>query len=193
MQELQTETRLGALEGAMAAAVRDYKAELTATENKEKGDQRAVNEQEIDLLEDDEIDIIHKQRLVEMKREAQRREEESKKAGHGSYNLVEESKFLDEVPLSLSALKPKPWTIDPKPEPSTRVRSPQPTHPHPRSRSPQPPRCTAKQPHVPRMGTWPSEGVGPVRRTPSHRSVLPHTHSPRSMLRWKHQPAFPLR
>ncbi|KAJ1471700.1 thioredoxin-like protein [Baffinella frigidus] len=100
MQELQTETRLGALEGAMAAAVRDYKAELTAAENKERGDQRAVNQQEIDLLDDEEIDIIHKQRLAEMKREASRREEESKKAGHGSYNLVEEKNFLDEVTTS---------------------------------------------------------------------------------------------
>ena len=51
MQELQTETRHGALKGATAAAVRDYKAELTAMDNKEKGDQRAANQQEIDLLE----------------------------------------------------------------------------------------------------------------------------------------------
>ena len=43
-----------------------------------------------------------------MKREASRREWEGKKAGHGSNNLVDESKFLDEVPLSISALNPKP-------------------------------------------------------------------------------------
>ena len=100
MQDLQTETRLGALEGAMAAAVRDYKAEILAGEEKDAAAQRAANEEEIDLLEDEELDIIHKQRLEEMKREAARRQEESKKEGHGHYSLVEEKKFLDEVTTS---------------------------------------------------------------------------------------------
>ena len=37
MDQLKTEARLGALEGAMAAAVRDYKAEVLAEEEKTKG------------------------------------------------------------------------------------------------------------------------------------------------------------
>jgi len=96
MDSLKTEARLGALEGAMAAAVRDYKAELLADEAKGKAAQRAANEQQMDLLEDEDLDELHAQRIKEMKQEAMRRQEQMRK-GHGSYSEVEEKKFLEEV------------------------------------------------------------------------------------------------
>lgn len=96
MQELKTECRLGALEGAMAAAVRDYKAELLQKEEKEKGKVRAFNETEVDLLEDEDLDQLHAQRIKEMKAEAMRRQEQARK-GHGSYTEVEEKNFLETV------------------------------------------------------------------------------------------------
>lgn len=94
--DLKTEARLGALEGAMAAAVRDYKAELLAEESKTKAKVRAFNETEVDLLEDEDLDVLHAQRIKEMKAEAMRRQEQARK-GHGSYNEVEEKRFLEEV------------------------------------------------------------------------------------------------
>lgn len=100
MEQLKTETRLGCLEGAMAAAVRDYKAELHAKEKSEKGKVTAFNEQEVDLLgeldDEDDIQVIHAQRIREMKAEAMRRQEQARK-GHGSYTEVFEKKFLEEV------------------------------------------------------------------------------------------------
>ena len=57
----------------MAAAVRDYKAELLADEAKGKAAQRAANEQQMDLLEDEDLDELHAQRIKEMKQEAMRR------------------------------------------------------------------------------------------------------------------------
>jgi len=100
MEQLKTETRLGCLEGAMAAAVRDYKKELHAKEKSEKGEVKAFNEQEVDLLgeldDEDDIQVIHAQRIREMKAEAMRRQEQSRK-GHGSYTEVFEKKFLEEV------------------------------------------------------------------------------------------------
>ena len=96
MDQMKTEARLGALEGAMAAAVRDYKAELMAEEAKGKAKVRAFNEQEVDLLEDEDLDVIHAQRIKEMKAEAMRRQEQARR-GHGSYSEVEEKKFLEEV------------------------------------------------------------------------------------------------
>jgi len=103
LQELKTETRIGALEGAMAAAVRDYKAELLANEAKEKNAVRAFNETEVDLLEDEDLDTIHAQRIKEMKAEAQRRQEMQRK-GHGTYQQVEEKKFLEEVTTTKHAV-----------------------------------------------------------------------------------------
>merc|ERR1719409_381750 len=75
MDQMKTEARLRALEGAMAAAVRDYKA---------------------DLMADEDLDVIHAQRIKEMKAEAMRRQEQARK-GHDSYTEVEEKKFLEEV------------------------------------------------------------------------------------------------
>ena len=83
MDQMKTEARLGALEGAMAAAVRDYKAELMAEEAKGKAKVRAFNEQEVDLLEDEDLDVIHAQRIKEMKAEARRHHEQARR-GHGS-------------------------------------------------------------------------------------------------------------
>ena len=96
MDSLKTEARLGALEGAMAAAVRDYKAELHAEEEKNKSKVRAFNETAVDLLEDDDLEELQKQRIKEMKAEAERRQEQARR-GHGSYTEVEEKKFLEEV------------------------------------------------------------------------------------------------
>lgn len=96
MDQLKTEARLGALEGAMAAAVRDYKAEVLAEEEKTKGKVKAFNETEVDLLEDDDLDTLKAQRIKEMKAEAMRLQEKKRK-GHGTYAEVEEKKFLEEV------------------------------------------------------------------------------------------------
>mmetsp|Transcript_30505 Transcript_30505/g.98308 ORF Transcript_30505/g.98308 Transcript_30505/m.98308 type:complete len:247 (-) Transcript_30505:176-916(-) len=94
--ELKQEAQLGALESALHAAVRDYKAELTADEQKAKAKEKAFNEQEVDLLDDDDLDSLHMQRLQELKLEAQRRDEQ-KRLGHGQYRLVAEPEFLKEV------------------------------------------------------------------------------------------------
>merc|ERR1719199_2066756 len=50
----------------------------------------------MDLLEDEDLDELHAQRIKEMKQEAMRRQEQMRK-GHGSYSEVEEKKFLEEV------------------------------------------------------------------------------------------------
>ena len=44
---MKGEARLGALEGAMAAAVRDYKKELLDGEDQVKARQKAINETEV--------------------------------------------------------------------------------------------------------------------------------------------------
>merc|ERR1719183_1249994 len=50
----------------------------------------------MDLLEDEDLDELHAQRIKEMKQEAMRRQEQMRK-GHGTYAEVEEKKFLEEV------------------------------------------------------------------------------------------------
>ena len=101
--KMKTEARLGALEGAMAAAVRDYTKELEAEESKKQAKVRAFNEKAVDLLADDDADDdleeLQKQRIKEMKAEAMRRQEEMRR-GHGSYAEVEEKRFLEEVTMT---------------------------------------------------------------------------------------------
>eukprot|EP00292_Cryptomonas_paramecium_P014296 CAMPEP_0113674436 /NCGR_PEP_ID=MMETSP0038_2-20120614/7414_1 /TAXON_ID=2898 /ORGANISM="Cryptomonas paramecium" /LENGTH=236 /DNA_ID=CAMNT_0000591009 /DNA_START=153 /DNA_END=863 /DNA_ORIENTATION=- /assembly_acc=CAM_ASM_000170 len=99
MQEFKTECQLGALETALAAAVRDYKAEVTASEDAAKAKQAQENAREIDLLEDDELEALQAQRIAEMKAEAMRLLENERK-GHGQYSLVPEQDFLKEVTTS---------------------------------------------------------------------------------------------
>mmetsp|Transcript_30833 Transcript_30833/g.62495 ORF Transcript_30833/g.62495 Transcript_30833/m.62495 type:complete len:247 (-) Transcript_30833:85-825(-) len=107
MQEFKNEVQLGALESALHAAVRDYKAEVTSDESKVKAAQKAELEREVDLLDDDDLDsdlaMIQQQRLREMKAEAQRLQE-AQKAGHGQYRDIEEGDFLQEVTTSALAV-----------------------------------------------------------------------------------------
>jgi hypothetical protein len=46
-EQLKGEAQLGALEGALHAAVRDYKKEMLDSEDQEKARQKAINEQEV--------------------------------------------------------------------------------------------------------------------------------------------------
>ena len=82
-----------------ATAVRDYKAEVKQSEGQTKAQERAENEREVDLVDDEELELLQKQRLKEMKAEAQRLQEASK-AGHGQYHEVPEDYFLKEVTTS---------------------------------------------------------------------------------------------
>jgi len=99
MQEFKNECQIGALESALHAAVRDYKAEVTASEGQTKAQERAENEREVDLLDDEDLEMLQQQRLKEMKAEAARLQEASK-AGHGQYREVPEGEFLKEVTTS---------------------------------------------------------------------------------------------
>ena len=99
MQEFKNECQLGALESAMAAAVRDYKSEVLAEEGTTKQKILAENQREIDLLDDDDLEALQAQRIAEMKAEAMRLLENEKR-GHGQYQLVPEQDFLKEVTTS---------------------------------------------------------------------------------------------
>eukprot|EP00961_Rhodomonas_salina_P254974 3446016-Rhodomonas_salina.3 len=103
MQEFKNEVQLGALETALHAAVRDYKAEVNAEDGKNKAAAKAELEREVDLLDDDDLEMLQQQRLKEMKAEAMRLQEAAK-AGHGQYRDIEEGNFLQEVTTSQLAV-----------------------------------------------------------------------------------------
>ena len=96
---MKTECQIGALESALAAAVRDYKSEVLAEEGTTKQKILEENQREIDLLEDDDLEALQAQRIAEMKAEAMRLLENEKK-GHGQYQIVAEQDFLKEVTTS---------------------------------------------------------------------------------------------
>merc|ERR1719446_828956 len=83
----------------MEAAARDYyKLKLDA--EAEANRRERVGEVDMQHLEDDdELEQLHKERIMQMKAEAEKRQEMSRK-GHGEYNEVEESEFLTEVTSS---------------------------------------------------------------------------------------------
>uniref|UniRef100_A0A6U5BAK1 Thioredoxin domain-containing protein n=1 Tax=Hemiselmis andersenii TaxID=464988 RepID=A0A6U5BAK1_HEMAN len=95
-EQLKGEAQLGALEGALHAAVRDYKKEMMDGEEAAKQRQKEANTKEVDLLDDEDLDELHAQRIREMKAEAMRRQEMAKK-GHGQYVEIREDQFLQEV------------------------------------------------------------------------------------------------
>ncbi|KAG8390628.1 hypothetical protein BUALT_Bualt01G0103200 [Buddleja alternifolia] len=82
----------------MAAAARDYQKELLAHE---KHGSSSVN-QEVDLdelMDDPELEKLHADRILSLKKEAEKREK-LKMQGHGEYREVTEADFLGEVTSS---------------------------------------------------------------------------------------------
>eukprot|EP00238_Polyblepharides_amylifera_P000895 CAMPEP_0196571340 /NCGR_PEP_ID=MMETSP1081-20130531/1518_1 /TAXON_ID=36882 /ORGANISM="Pyramimonas amylifera, Strain CCMP720" /LENGTH=234 /DNA_ID=CAMNT_0041888241 /DNA_START=120 /DNA_END=824 /DNA_ORIENTATION=+ len=81
---------------AMAAAARDYKKEVVETERLAKEKMKVDQVDLGDLENDPELEKLHRDRLENMKREVEKRQEMSRK-GHGSLNEVQEQEFLVEV------------------------------------------------------------------------------------------------
>uniref|UniRef100_A0A383W9Y6 Phosducin domain-containing protein n=1 Tax=Tetradesmus obliquus TaxID=3088 RepID=A0A383W9Y6_TETOB len=80
---------------AMMAAVRDYAKELK--ENEQQGPCCQGMDINVDeLLDDPELERLHRDRVAAMKQEAERRAA-LQQAGHGSYSEITEGEFLEVV------------------------------------------------------------------------------------------------
>eukprot|EP00882_Tetradesmus_deserticola_P016309 GHRQ01017410.1.p1 GENE.GHRQ01017410.1~~GHRQ01017410.1.p1 ORF type:complete len:244 (+),score=124.78 GHRQ01017410.1:45-776(+) len=80
---------------AMMAAVRDYAKELN--ENEQQGPCCQGTDINVDeLLDDPELERLHRDRLAAMRQEAERRAA-LQRAGHGTYTEISEGEFLETV------------------------------------------------------------------------------------------------
>eukprot|EP00898_Chlorokybus_atmophyticus_P003891 jgi/Chlat1/4502/Chrsp29S04435 len=94
----QFKERMGALAfgNVLGAAARDYKKELEAQEKKQK-QSNGYQELDMDELADDpELERLHRDRIMSLKKEAEKRVALQQK-GHGELRTVDEPDFLGEV------------------------------------------------------------------------------------------------
>eukprot|EP00271_Cylindrocystis_brebissonii_P012869 TRINITY_DN3237_c0_g2_i1.p1 TRINITY_DN3237_c0_g2~~TRINITY_DN3237_c0_g2_i1.p1 ORF type:complete len:230 (+),score=54.12 TRINITY_DN3237_c0_g2_i1:191-880(+) len=84
----------------MAAAARDYQKEILENERKQPAARPAWEDFDLDsLAEDPDLERLHAQRLADMRKEGEKRQEMRLK-GHGEYREITEEKFLEEVTSS---------------------------------------------------------------------------------------------
>lgn len=80
----------------MAAAARDYQKEMMAKEAAANARQKEALVSMDDLENDPDLEQIHRDRLLLMKKEQEKRQEMSRK-GHGTVTEIQEQDFLPEV------------------------------------------------------------------------------------------------
>ncbi|GAB2300976.1 Thioredoxin domain-containing protein plp3a [Dionaea muscipula] len=88
-----------ALEQVMAAAARNLQKEMV---DRGKAEASSTTNQEVDLdelLDDPELEKLHYERILSLKKEAEKRES-TKRQGHGEYREITEADFLGEVTSS---------------------------------------------------------------------------------------------
>lgn len=81
---------------AMEAAARDYYKMKLEEEEAAKAANKYSEVDLEDLENDDELEQLHRERLMKLKAEQEKRQELNRK-GHGEYREIEESEFLTEV------------------------------------------------------------------------------------------------